>query len=89
MEPLHEGAQARVQDIEAGFAGGVVGLLQFQHQEVVDPVRGDLVGLSRGAGAQRNGPQILGAVGLAATVEGAARQRSEFGEDRFQRRPDN
>ncbi len=88
VQAPHEGAQPRVQRVEAGLPGGVVGLLQLQDEEVVDPVRRDLVGLARGAEPQRDGAQVEGAVLLRTRIAVAFGERGEFGIGALQGRAD-
>ena len=88
VQALDEGAQLRREHIEADPHRGGVDLLQFQHHEVVDPVRGDLVGQARGVGGQRHGPEV-GRAGLrAGLVEMAPDDNGEVRKGRVEGRAD-
>ncbi len=80
VQVLHESAQPGREGVEAGIAGQVVRLLQFQHDEIVDPVGGDLVALPGGAGSEGHGAQIGGTVLWGFPVEIAPHQDGELRE---------
>jgi hypothetical protein len=88
VEALDEGAQTRRERIETGVSGGVSRLFQLQHDEVVDPVRGDLVSLARTPGSERDRAQVCCTVLRPVAVEVVADDGVELGKGAGERGAD-